>query len=157
MHNAIRLVVSVGAPLVIGGLSGIATARAVTDWYPTLRKPAFNPPSWLFGPVWTALYVLMGIALYIVWRYGWDRPEVRWAIALFAVQLVLNGLWSVLFFGMRAPGLAFLEITVLWLAITATVVAFWKTAPIAGVLMIPYLAWVSFAAVLNGSIWWLNR
>lgn len=157
MQNAIRLFVSVTAPLVVGGLSGIATARSVSDWYPTLRKPVFNPPSWVFGPVWTALYALMGIALYIVWRHGWDRPEVRWAMALFAVQLVLNGLWSILFFGMRAPGLAFLEIVLLWLAVAATVFAFWQTTPRAGTLMVPYLAWVSFAAVLNGSIWWLNR
>ena len=157
MHHTVRLALSIAAPLVVGGLSGIATARSVTDWYPTLQKPAFNPPPWVFGPVWTALYVLMGIALYGVWRLGWDRAEVRWAIAFFAIQLALNGLWSVLFFGLRAPGLAFLEIIVLWAAIVATTLAFWRAAPWAGALIAPYLAWVSFAAVLNGSIWLLNR
>ncbi len=157
MHNLLRFVVSIAAPLIVGGLSGIATARSVADWYPTLRKPAFNPPSWVFGPVWTALYILMGIALYVVWRHGWERPEVRWAMALFAIQLALNGLWSVLFFGLRTPGLAFLEILILWLAIVATGVAFWQTSPKAGALMVPYLAWVSFASVLNGAIWLLNR
>lgn len=157
MHTVVRLALSLALPLAVGGLSGLATARSVADWYPALRKPAFNPPSWVFGPVWTVLYAIMGVALYLVWRQGWERPEVRWAMALFGIQLVLNGVWSLVFFGMRAPGLAFLEIVVLWAAIAATVVAFWRTAPPAGVLMVPYLAWVSFAAVLNGSIWLLNR
>jgi tryptophan-rich sensory protein len=157
VREAIRLAVSVALPLVVGGVSGMATAGSVADWYPTLEKPPFNPPAWVFGPVWTLLYIAMGIALYLVWRLGWEQPEVRWAVALFGVQLVLNGLWSVVFFGLRAPGLAFLEIALLWIAIGATVVAFWRLEPKASALLFPYWAWVSFAAVLNGSIWWLNR
>jgi benzodiazapine receptor len=153
----LRLFISLVAPLAIGGLSGLATARSVTVWYPTLNKPPFNPPSWLFGPVWTALYVTMGVALCLVWREGWERPEVRTAMVLFAVQLALNALWSLLFFGMRSPALAFAEILALWVAIVATTIAFWGIRTTAGALLLPYLAWVTFAAVLNGSIWWLNR
>ena len=141
----------------VGGLSGLATSSSVRDWYPALAKPSFNPPPEIFGPVWTVLYVLMGIALYLVWRQGWQRPEVRVAVLLFAAQLVLNGLWSLFFFGMRAPGLALIDIGLLWVLLVATVIAFWRVARPAGMLLVPYLAWVSFAALLNGSIWWLNR
>ncbi|KPK01963.1 MAG: hypothetical protein AMS20_12690 [Gemmatimonas sp. SG8_28] len=157
MSAIVRLVVSLALPLAVGALSGLATARSVTDWYPALAKPPFNPPSWVFGPVWTALYLMMGAALYLVWREGAQRPEVRTAILLFAVQLALNGLWSVLFFGVRSPALAFAEILLLWTAIGATTLAFWAIRTTAGALLLPYLAWVTFAAVLNGSIWWLNR
>jgi benzodiazapine receptor len=153
----LRLLISMVGPLLVGGLSGLATARSVTTWYPTLAKPPFNPPAWVFGPAWTLLYLMMGVALYLVWREGWQRPDVRAAMLLFAAQLVLNGLWSVLFFGLRSPALAFAEILVLWAAIGATAAAFRSIAPAAALLMLPYLAWVSFAAVLNGSIWWLNR
>ena len=157
MPAIIRLVISLALPLAVGALSGLATARSVTDWYPTLAKPPFNPPPSAFGPVWTALYVMMGVALYLVWRVGWQRPGVRTAVVLFAVQLALNGLWSLLFFGLHSPALAFAEILMLWAAIAATAWAFRRVAPAAGMLMVPYLAWVTFAAVLNGSIWWLNR
>jgi benzodiazapine receptor len=155
--SLLRLAISVGTPLLVGALSGFATARSVTGWYVSLRKPVFNPPSWIFGPVWTALYVLMGIALYLVWRNGWDRDVVRWAVALFGVQLALNGLWSLLFFGMQSPGWAFVEILLLWAAIATTLVAFWRVELLAGALLIPYFLWVSFAVLLNGSIWMLNR
>jgi tryptophan-rich sensory protein len=100
---------------------------------------------------------MMGVAAYIVWQKGWDNEAVRVALFLFLIQLALNGLWSILFFGMRAPGLAFAEIIVLWTAIAATIVYFWRVSPIAGILLLPYEAWVSFAAVLNGSLWILNR
>lgn len=157
MGNAIKLILAVALPLVVGGLSGIATARGVETWYPTLVKPSFNPPAWVFGPTWTVLYLLMGVALFLVWRQGWDTPGVKLALGLFAVQLVLNALWSIIFFGMHSPGWAFAEILLLWLAILATLWAFWRVEPAAGWLLVPYLAWVSFAAVLNGSIWILNR
>lgn len=124
-------------------------------WYDQLDKPSFNPPSWVFGPVWTVLYVLIAVAAWLVWD---RRAEAAVALPLAAwgVQLVLNALWSWLFFGLERPGLAFAEILVLWLAILATVVLFWRLRPVAGALLIPYLAWVSFAAVLNGAIWRLN-
>lgn len=153
----LKLVISILSPLVVAFLSGIATARSVRDWYPALNKPFFTPPSWLFGPVWTVLYVMMGVALYLVWREGWTRPDVRLAVMVFFGQLALNGLWSILFFGMRAPGLALVEIVVLLASIVVTAVIFWRISSTAGVLLVPYLAWVSFATLLNGAFWWLNR
>ena len=157
MGSVLRFVVAVSLPLLIGGVSGMATARGVQDWYPTLVKPSFNPPSWVFGPVWTLLYIMMGIAAYLVWQKGLDAEGVRAALALFALQLILNGAWSILFFGMQSPGLAFVEILVLWLFIALTLFFFWRVSPLAGLLLLPYQLWVTFAAVLNGSIWFLNR
>jgi tryptophan-rich sensory protein len=157
MRDAIKLLLAVVVPLAIGGLSGFATSRGVETWYPTLAKPSFNPPAWVFGPTWTMLYILMGVALFLVWRQGLGTPGVRLALTLFAVQLTLNGLWSILFFGLQSPAWAFAEILVLWLAIIATLWAFRRVTQAAGWLLVPYLAWVSFAAVLNGSIWILNR
>jgi translocator protein len=124
-------------------------------WYAALEQPSWAPPDWVFGPVWTALYFSMGLAAWLVWRRrGLDAP---WgAHGIYAVQLVLNGMWSWIFFGLQRPGLAFAEILVLWLAIVATVVAFGRVRPLAGGLLLPYLAWVSFAAALNGTIWRLN-
>ena len=157
MNNLTRLGIAVMIPLMMGGLSGLVTAQGVRDWYPTLIKPSFNPPSWVFGPVWTLLYLMMGIAAFLVWQKGWDSGAVKVALALFAIQLILNGLWSVLFFGIRMPGLAFAELLLLWFSIGATVALFWRVSPVAGMLLLPYEAWVTFAAVLNGSIWILNR
>jgi len=157
LRKATRFIVAVATPLLVGGLSGFATARGVQVWYPTLVKPSFNPPSWVFGPVWTVLYVMMGISAFLVWQKGWNHRAVRAALILFTIQLVLNGLWSVLFFGVQSPGLAFLEILILWAFIAGTTVQFWRVDPLAGTLLLPYAAWVSFAAVLNGAIWMLNR
>ena len=157
MRDSIKLVIAVAVPLLVGGLSGFATSRGVEAWYPTLVKPSFNPPSWIFGPVWTALYILMGVAAFLVWRKGLATKGVKAALLLFAVQLALNGLWSILFFGLRSPGWALVEIGLLGLAIVGTLIAFWRLTTAAGWLVVPYLAWVSFAAVLNGSIWMLNR
>ncbi|MEE4271868.1 MAG: TspO/MBR family protein [Thermoanaerobaculales bacterium] len=157
MNTTLKLVVSIAAPLAVGGLSGFATARGVAEWYPTLTKPPFNPPAWLFGPVWTLLYIMMGVAAFLIWRRGLAVDGVRLALAAFVVQLVLNGVWSILFFGMYSPGWALVEITLLWLAIGVTTVLFWRISPPAGTLLLPYWAWVSFATILNASLWWLNR
>lgn len=157
MSNTIKLIASVAVPLAVGGLSGLATAKGVETWYPTLAKPSFNPPAWVFGPAWTLLYILIGVALFLVWRQGLDTPGVRVALIAFAVQLVLNALWSIIFFGMQSPGWAFVEIILLWLAIVVALWTFWRVVPAAGWLLAPYLAWVSFATVLNGSIWILNK
>jgi tryptophan-rich sensory protein len=157
MGSAVKLVVAISIPLLVGGLSSIATAKGVNDWYPTLTKPSFNPPAWVFGPVWTLLYILMGIAAFLVWQKGPERDLVRGGLILFALQLTLNGLWSVFFFGMRLPALAFADIILLWIFIALTAYVFWRSVPVAGLLLLPYLAWVNFAAVLNGSIWVLNR
>jgi len=157
MATAVRLLVSVAIPLAVGGLSGITTASGVQDWYPSLVKPAFNPPAWVFGPVWTLLYVMMGVAAFLVWQRGLKDGAVRPALIVFSVQLLLNGLWSLFFFGLKSPGLAFAEILLLWLLIGTTVYLFWRVRPAAGVILLPYAAWVSFAAILNGFIWVLNR
>lgn len=157
MNDTIKLVISIATPLAVGGLSGSATARGVADWYPTLTKPSFNPPAWVFGPAWTLLYIMMGVAAFLVWRKGLEVDGVKIALTVFGIQLALNGLWSILFFGMQAPGLALAEIIVLWIAIGATTVLFWRAVPAAGALLLPYWGWVSFATVLNASLWWLNR
>jgi len=151
-----RLLVSLAVPQAVGVLSGLATARGVREWYPDLTKPSFNPPSWVFAPVWTALYLAMGVAAWLVWRKGLETPGVRVALFAFLVQLALNGLWSLLFFGLQSPGLALAEIVILWAAIGVTTVLFFRQAAVAGWLMAVYWAWVTFAAVLNASIWRLN-
>ena len=157
MKDITRLVLSIAIPLAVGGLSGFATARGVAEWYPTLVKPSFNPPTWIFGPVWTVLYIMMGVAAFLIWREGFGTRGVKLALTLFALQLALNGLWSILFFGLQAPGWALVDIIALWCAIAANTMLFWRVAPAAGMLLLPYLAWVSFATLLNASLWWLNR
>jgi translocator protein len=123
-------------------------------WYAALEKPPWNPPSWVFGPVWTVLYILMGVAAWLVWdRY---RGAAKVALGLFVVQVIFNALWSYFFFGAQAPGLAFGWIVLLWVLIVATLVLFWRARTVAGVLLLPYLAWVSFATVLNFALWQLN-
>jgi tryptophan-rich sensory protein len=152
----VRLIAALAVPLAVGLLSGLATARGVSEWYPGLAKPPFNPPDWLFGPVWTVLYLMMGVAAWLVWRRA-GEARVGMPLVLFTAQLLLNGLWSVLFFGLRSPGVAAAEILLLWVAIGLTIRAFRQVSVPAAVLLIPYWAWVSFAAVLNVSIWMLNR
>jgi translocator protein len=133
------------------------TATSVREWYPQLRKPAGTPPSWVFGPVWTTLYILMAIAGWQVWERAGGWSSARSALALFFLQLVLNALWSVLFFGLRNPVAGLGEITLLWLVILATVIEFFPISRLAGWLMLPYLLWVSYASYLNFGIWRSNR
>jgi benzodiazapine receptor len=125
------------------------------EWYAGLQKPAWNPPAWIFGPVWTALYTMMAVAAWLVWKRGGFKSQ-RWLLGLFLVQLALNALWTPLFFGLHQTGLAFAEIILMWLAIAATIAAFSKVHRPAAWLLVPYLAWVGFAAVLNGTLWRLN-
>ena len=154
--QAVGLVVSLMICFAAGGIGGLATTQGLDAWYETLDKPTWNPPNWVFAPVWTTLYGLMGTAVWLVWRGGvWN--EVKSAVVLFTVQLVLNGLWSILFFGLQNPGGALIEIVALWLAIVATTILFFRRSMIAGGLMMPYLLWVSFASFLNFTIWNLNR
>jgi tryptophan-rich sensory protein len=139
----------------VGGLGGFATAKSVRDWYPALQKPAGTPPSWVFGPVWTALYVLMAISAWLVWKqYGLGA---RAALLIFGAQLALNLAWSGIFFGARLPGFAFFEIIILWLAILFTIFIFRSLNQVAAYLLVPYLVWVTYASYLNCGIWWLNR
>jgi benzodiazapine receptor len=149
--------VSIGLTIVAAAIGGAVTARPVQTWYRTIRKPTWNPPDRLFGPVWTALYILMAVALWRVWRMGWDTAGVRPAVTLFLVQLVLNVLWSAVFFGWKRLWWAFAEICVLWVFIIATVLVFFNLQPLAGWLLVPYAAWVTFAAILNLTVWRLNR
>jgi len=139
----------------VAGVGGALTSMGLGPWYDSLKKPPWNPPAWVFVPVWTVLYGLMAVAAWLVWRRRDVRPAKQ-ALRLFAVQLALNLGWSALFFGMRGPAWAFFEILLLWTAIAATVVLFWRVRPLAGMLLVPYLLWVGFAALLNGTIVTLN-
>lgn len=154
--DILKLSACLTLPLGAGGLGGLATSTAIPAWYQGLNKPAFSPPDWLFGPVWTVLYLLMGTASFLVWRVGWRTRGVTVALAVFLGQLVLNVLWSFLFFGLRSPLAAMVEIVILWLAIGLTLVLFARVSTAAGILLIPYIGWVTFAAVLNGVILALN-
>lgn len=141
----------------LAGLIGtLATKDAIPNWYAGLIKPVLNPPSWLFGPVWTLLYTLMGIALYLVIRKHWYRKEVKVAVYVFAVQLFLNAFWSPVFFGAKETGIALVIISLMWVSIVATIIAFYKVRKSAAYLLVPYLLWVSFATYLNFAIWRLN-
>jgi benzodiazapine receptor len=141
--------------LAAGALGGWATSSSVASWYPGLSKPAWNPPAWVFGPVWTALYISIGVAAWLVWRRR-EAGAVRGPMTAWAVQLALNAGWSVVFFGLRQPGWAVVEITALWCAIAVTICLFAQHSRAAALLLVPYLAWVSFATVLNVAIWRLN-
>lgn len=133
----------------------VSPGIAPADWYNSLNKPSWNPPSWVFGPVWTTLYTLMGIAAWLVWKkFGFQ--EAKPALTAFIAQLFLNGVWSQLFFGIQSPGWAFVEIFFLLAAILLTTYYFSKKVKLAAWLMVPYIFWVSFAAILNGTIWWIN-
>jgi benzodiazapine receptor len=155
--DLLKLLASLTVVLAAGGIGSLATTRAIPTWYKSLVKPSFNPPEWLFGPAWTMLYLLMAVAVFLVWKQGFGVPGVKLALAVFLVQLVLNALWSVLFFGLRSPLAGLVEIAVLWVAILATIILFFRVSVPAGVMLLPYIAWVSFAAVLNAAIFVLNR
>lgn len=154
-RSVLGLVGFLAASLAAGGIGGVVTNPAIPTWYRQLEKPSWTPPDWLFGPVWTALYLAMGIAAWLVWRRGGWAANRR-ALTLFGIQLILNALWSFLFFGLRSPGLAMAEIVVLWLAILLTLLAFWRVSRPAGALLAPYLLWVTFASALNFAVWRMN-
>jgi benzodiazapine receptor len=155
-RQVVCLVGAIVACFVVAGVGGALTNTSLGDWYPALTKPAWTPPDWIFGPVWTLLYLMMAVAVWLVWRAsGW--PRASGAIGLFAGQLALNLAWSGVFFGLRSPGWAALEIVFLWLAIAATAVAFRRHSRLAAALLLPYLAWTTFAGGLNWAIFWLNR
>lgn len=153
-------VASIAIALAVGAIGGFATASSVATWYAGLNKPAFNPPNAVFGPVWTVLYILMALAAWRVWRADPANPAKggrrRRALALYAIQLALNLAWSLIFFGLRQPALALAEVVLLLAAVIASAAAFWRIDRPAGVMMIPYAAWVAFASVLNLEIWRLN-
>ncbi len=141
--------------LAVSGLGGLATSSSVGTWYQGLEKPPFNPPDWIFAPVWTTLYVLMAIAGWRVWRLP-GSSDRKHALVAFGIQLVLNLLWSFLFFGLRNIGLGLVEIAILLCAIIVTTILFWRLDRPAGVLFLPYVAWVAFASYLNAALWLIN-
>jgi len=151
----IGLIVFVVLCFTAAWLGSSVTTPKIGSWYASLTKPSFNPPNWIFGPVWSALYLSMAVAAWLVWRQkGWN--DAKGPLSLFGIQLGLNIGWSWIFFGMENPAFAFVEILLLWAVITATMLAFWRRSLFAGMLFVPYIAWVTFAAVLNCAIWHLN-
>jgi translocator protein len=155
LQQTIGLVVSMAVCFGAAGIGSMLTTPSIGGWYATLAQPAWAPPNWVFGPVWSLLYLAMAIAAWLVWRRV-GFPRAASALNLFAIQLVLNVCWSAIFFGLHRPGLAFAEILLLWLAILTTMVAFRSFSRAAAWLLAPYLLWVAFAAMLNFSIWRLN-
>ncbi len=156
LSTTVSLLIAVALPQLAGILGAWATASSVESWYPTLTKPWFTPPNWLFAPAWITLYLLMGIASWMIWRQGFDQRAVRWALGVYGLQLLLNAGWSPAFFGAQSLGLGLAVIIPLWLAIVATIVLFWRIVPLAGALLIPYLGWVTYATALNLRLWQLN-
>ncbi|KGO91479.1 TspO/MBR family protein [Flavobacterium subsaxonicum] len=158
MSKTYKILVMVVTCLAVGYLASQFTQENVTTWYTTIKKPSFTPPNWAFPVAWTTLYVFMGVAAGLVWdRLDVMHDTVKKGLTFFAIQLALNGLWSYLFFGLKNPLLGLIEIVLLWLMIYETYAQFTKVSKIAGYLFIPYIAWVSYALVLNGTIWWLNK
>ncbi|MCW3093202.1 MAG: tryptophan-rich sensory protein [Ferruginibacter sp.] len=151
-----KLIVSILIPLLIGGVAGFFTSTGVNGWYADADKPPFNPPNWIFAPVWTILYIMMGLALWLVWKNSGKKLVKQTAIFLFSFQLALNFAWSFIFFYAHQPGWAFVEILLMWAIIMLTIIWFGKISPAAAWLMVPYIWWVSFAALLNFYIWKLN-
>lgn len=147
---------SLGLCLGAGIIGGFFTVNAIPEWYQYLNKPLFSPPNWIFGPVWTALYLMMGVALYLVWQKGISKKENQSAFIFFIVQLGLNALWSILFFGLRSPLLGLIDIALLLVAIVVVIFKFFRINKTAALLLVPYLLWVTFASVLNFFIWRLN-
>jgi len=154
--NILKLVASIVVSQCAGIVGSAFTTPAIPTWYASLQKPPFTPPNWLFAPAWITLYLLMGIAAFLVWRVGLANHRVRTALVLFLVQLALNALWSVVFFGLQSPLYGVIVIIVLWLTILLTMLKFARISAVAAWLLVPYILWVSFASVLNISIWILN-
>ncbi|MEZ4732751.1 MAG: TspO/MBR family protein [Caldilineaceae bacterium] len=164
------LAVALVVPFIAAAIGNRATNSSLSGWYRRLRKPTWNPPAWVFGPVWTTLYLLMGVASWLVWRQGQlsaeeetihdrkaAREEVRGALTVYGIQLGLNALWSVLFFGARRVDLALMEVATLWSTMLVTLNRFYRIHPLAGLLLVPYQLWVTFATLLNARVWQLNR
>jgi translocator protein len=156
MKEWIKLVIAIAIPVGVGALAGYFTATGVDSWYRSIEKPSWNPPDGVFAPVWTTLYIMMGIALYLVWKSSAPQDQKRRAIVLWSVQLLFNALWSFLFFNIHNIGLALADIIVLWLAILVTIFLFARIHKLAAWLLVPYISWVSFATLLTYTIWKLN-
>ena len=162
LNNFFKLVIAIGVSELAGIIGSVFTISAIPNWYAGLVKPALNPPAWVFGPAWTTLYALMGIAAFLIWSSyakaseGQAKRQIKIALGVFGIQLFLNAIWSIIFFGLHSPGWALVDIVLLWLAIVWTMVVFYKISRPAAYLLVPYLLWVSFASYLNYAIWVLN-
>lgn len=157
MKKTLKLVFCVFACQAVGFLGSFFTLAAIPSWYARLVKPPLNPPNQVFGPVWVTLYLLMAISVFLIWEKGRDRHEIKVALELFALQLFLNAVWTPIFFGVKEPMAGLLVIILLWITLLETIVKFLKISTAAGMLLVPYILWVSFAVYLNAGIWWLNR
>jgi benzodiazapine receptor len=157
MSDILKLAICIFICLVAGGIGAAFTTSSNRTWYVGLVKPPFTPPNWLFGPAWTVLYILMGVAAYLIWKQGLSTTGVKLALLIFLIQLILNILWSVVFFGIHTPAGGIAVIATLWIAIFITLLRFWGVSTSAGALLIPYLAWVTFASALNIGVWKLNK
>lgn len=151
-----KLIISILIPLIVGFTSSFATFSSLTTFFDVLNKPAWTPPAWAFGPIWTILYILMGIALFLVWREGLNRRDVQIAIGVFAVQLILNFFWTIIFFGFKSLFGGLIEIVFLWIAILINIILFYRISKVAGILLVPYIVWVTIASYLNYTVFLLN-
>ncbi len=156
MKDIKKLVISILIPLAVGSISSFFTMSSIPTWYNALTKPTLSPPNWVFAPVWTLLYILMGVSLYLIWKKGFGKKQVKTAVYLFSIQLLLNFLWTFIFFGLKNMPFAFIEIVVLWFMILVTIIKFYKISRQSAYQLIPYILWVSFASYLNISIFLLN-
>jgi benzodiazapine receptor len=156
-NSIVKLTISILACFAAGGIGSLFTSKSIPTWYPGLKKPRYTPPNQVFGPVWTTLYILMGVSAFFIWQKGLTVEGVILAFILFWVQIVLNVLWSIVFFGMKSKGGGVIVIVVLWFLILATIITSFNVSIWAGMLLIPYILWVSVATYLNVGIWWLNK
>lgn len=157
LNDVIKLVISIIACFAAAGIGSLFTFKAIPNWYAGLKKPSYTPPNWAFGPVWTALYLLMGISVFLVWQKGLATNGALLAFFLFWIQLVVNATWSIVFFGIKSKGGGVITIIVLWLLIMVTMITSFRVSDWAGALLIPYIMWVSIASYLNIGIWLLNK
>lgn len=153
--NIIKLIVSLIIPLFVGAVAGMFTSQAVPTWYASLNRPSFSPPNWVFGPMWTSLYILLGFSFFLIWKEN-PSQQKNLAITVFAIQMLLNFMWNFIFFYFNMIGIALLEIILLWISIAVMIYLFYKLKPFAAYLNIPYLLWVSFATILNAGYYFLN-
>lgn len=156
IHNTFKLIIAIIVSELAGIIGSVFTTPSITNWYAGIVKPPLNPPAWVFGPVWTTLFALMGIAAFLIWKKGLDHRDAKIALGIFLGQLMLNTLWSIIFFGLHSLSGALIEIIFLWFAILVTIIMFAKISKPAAWLLIPYILWVSFALYLNYMIWALN-
>lgn len=155
LHLASKLAISIAIPLTVGVISGIFTATAINTWFETLHHPSFRPPNWLFGPVWTSIYIFMGISLYLIWIQPKSNLK-KYCIKIFALQMILNFLWSFIFFHFHLIEVALIDIILLWSSLIIMIFMFYKMKPIAAYVNIPYICWVTFALILNTAYYRLN-